>query len=86
MGAVAGLLIAIAVIAACLARWTRVHPLLIAALGGVPGGLVGLLLPGEVPHSMDWAFAGIVYTVTAVPAALGAFAGWLRRKTRERND
>ena len=86
MAAVAALLVAVGLIAACLGRWTRVHPLLIAALGGVPGGLVGLVLPGETPHREDWAFAAIVYVVTAVAAALGAFAGWLRRTNLERND
>ena len=85
MGAVVALLAIIGVIAASLARWTRFHPVAIAALGGVPGSVIGVTLSGEAMRRETWMFAVIVYVVTTTPAALGAFLGWLRRDYVERN-
>jgi len=85
MTAVLVLLVGITLIAGAIARWTRFHPLVVAALGGFPGSLIALLLPGETPTREGLAFAGIVYIVTTAVAALGAFMGWLRRKNIERS-
>lgn len=80
------LAMAIALVAAALGRWTRWHPLVIAALVGlVPAVLAVFVMAGAFADGAAILAAGAaVYVVTGGFAAFGAFLGWLRRTHAER--
>ena len=79
MSLVALFLLAISALSAVAGRWTRLHPLAIALLAGVPGGLVGFLIAGLTLSPAALPVGAIAFVITAVAGALGAFLGWLRR-------
>ncbi len=78
------LAIGLVAVGAGLARFTRIHPL---AIGGCLGLLLALptfVLAGAMMSDAGLGVAAVVALIGGVPAALGAFLGWLRRDHKHR--
>jgi hypothetical protein len=73
------LVVGLAMVGAGLARFTRVHPLAIGGCLGLLLALPAFVLAGAMMSDAALWLAAIVVMVGSVPAALGAFLGWLRR-------
>ena len=84
MEAIAAALLITALAGAALARWTRLHPLLVGALVAIP---IAVLATAVAAATMSPAALGaglVTWTVAAAIGGIGAFLGWLRRKHIER--
>jgi hypothetical protein len=79
-------LIIVAVLGAALARWTRLHPLLVAGILALAGGGLGVVATVGFVGANPWPFGVMAIIVFGFIGALGAFMGWLRRKHVERTN
>ncbi len=73
---------AIAGMALC--RWTRLHPLLAGLAVGLVFAPIALIVAGGMMSEAAVLMAFVAIIIFGSIGALGAFAGWLRRKHRER--
>lgn len=81
---VAAALLTTALLGAGVARWTRLHPLLVGVVAGIPAGLLGFVIAAGAMSPAAIGFGAIVWLIAAATGAFGAFVGWLRRKNMER--